>query len=188
MKTLTKAAISAAAVMAITTGTLALTASAAVNEVQYDLPQTNYSARTNEQVITEETSSILTYSVENQTNSGKRIYCVNSAGSKITTNAVVNGSKSSMTSTFYAYDSNYKWCSVYLEDTNGKSTSMTSLRYQNTPNAKSVEAVLSNDQLNGLNKTIKEGFYIFSINDNSSSAAATLSDVRLTVNLKNYNG
>ena len=185
MKSLTKAAISAAAVMAITTGTLALTASAAANASKYDVPQINYSVNTDEQVITEEVSSVASYSVENQTSSGKRIYCVNSADQKITTNAVVNGKKSSMTTTFYAYDSNYKWCSVYLEDTDGDSVSMTSLTYQNTPNAKSVEAVVSTNQLN---QTIKKGYYIFSINDSPSGAAATLSDVRLTVNLKNYNG
>lgn len=185
MKTLTKATISAAAVMAIITGTLTLTASAALNADRYDLPQINYSARTDEQVITDQTSSILRYSVTNCTKSGHRIYCVNSADAQITDNAVTNGQKSSMTTTSYPYESNYKWCSVYLEDTDGNSRFMTSLRYQNTPTAKSVEAVLDNDMLNELNGTITEGFYVFSINDSSSSSAATLSNIHLTVNL-NY--
>ncbi len=183
MKTLTKAALSAAAVMAITTGTLALTASAAVNASQYDLPQINYSANTVEKELTDTTPSILTYSVTDYTKNGKRpFYCV-SGSDKITTNAVNNGTESSMTATS-SYEENYKWCAVRLRDTEGKIRLITSLRYQNDPNATTVNAVLSKDQLSELNGTIKEGFYVFSINEGSSSSAATLSNIHLTVNVK----
>ena len=184
MKTLTKAAISAAAVMAITTGTLALTASAAVNAIQYDLPQVNYSANTDEREITDKTPSLLTYSVTDYTKDGRKpFYCVNGGGSKITTNAINKGTESSM-KTISSYETNYKWCSVSLEDTERESRFITSLTYQNTPNAGSVKAVLGADKLKELNGTIKEGFYVFSINEGFSSSAATLSNIHLTVELE----
>ncbi len=183
MKALTKAAISAAAVMAITTGTLALTASAAVNTSKYDLPQINYTVNTIEKENFDTTPSLMRYSVTNYTKADSTpIYCVNSSGSKITTNAVKNGSESSM-DTISPYATNYKWCSVRLEDTEGKSRSITSLRYQNTPNAKSVKAVLDEETLKGLNGTIREGFYVFTISEGSTASAGTLSDIHLTVNL-----
>lgn len=181
MKTLTKAAISAAAVMAITAGTLALTASAAVNASTIDLPQINYTANTVINQIYDTTLSLEKYSVTDRTRaSSTAFFCVGSSGSKITTNAVKNGAESSLTA-IDAYKTNYKWCSVRLRDTSGEARAITSLRYQNEPNEKSVRAVLSGDTLAELNGTFKEGFYVFSINESSSSSAGTLSQNDLTV-------
>lgn len=181
MKALTKAAISAAAVMAITAGTLALTASAAANASTIDLPQINYTANTVINQINDTTLSLCEYSVTDYTEAKyKPFFCVGSSGSKITTNAVYNGAESSLTA-IDAYETNYKWCSVLLRDTRNDSRAITSLRYQNKPNEGSVKAVLSGDTLDELNGTFKEGFYVFSINESSSSSAGTLSQNDLTV-------
>lgn len=184
MKTLTKAAISAAAVMAITTSALALTASAAVSVPPNDFPLSTDSINGSLTEIYDTSSSVRDYSATDYTEEGhKAFFCANSSGRQITTNAISEGKQSSMDA-IQAYASNYKWCGVCLTDTVGRAESITSLRYENKPNNKTVNAELSSAQLNNLGHTIKEGIYVFQINESNSTSSSALSANRLWITLK----
>lgn len=181
MKTLTKAAISAAAVMAITTGTLALTASAAVDSRIAAFPQGTYSVNTTEEHISDITSSIPTYTKTGTTNSGENFNCMNSNQTKLTANSVTKGITSSMTAQS-GYERDYKWCSVYLQDSDGNSCAVTSIKTSN-PNGTTV-SVTNTQAAAELNGTYYNGYYLFNISESDSIYSDYLSRVYLDVWLK----
>ncbi len=180
MKTLTKAAISAAAVMAITTGALALTASAAIDPRRAELPQGTYSARSNDLVVNDTTSSIPRYSQKGKTSTGENFNCKNSNQTTLTTNSVTRGITSSMTAQS-GYTNNYKWCSVYLQDTDGNHCTALSFDSSN-PNDTTVSAT-NYEAATQLNGTYVNGYYVFSIRESNNEFSDYLSQVYLDVNV-----
>lgn len=178
MNTVKKAAIATIAAIGITSGAMALTASAAVDPRNAAFPQGTYSARTVETHIEDITSSIPRYSKTGTTNSGKNFNCMNSSEKKVTTNSVTKGITSSMTAQS-GYGNNYKWCSVYLEDSDEQFCSEVSFESGN-PNDTTV-SVTNNKAATELNGTIYNGYYLFNIYESDNTSSDYLSRVYLDV-------
>lgn len=180
MNFLKKSAFAITASVSIATGILSLSASAITADCTknsvYDGTRSSYS---NVKTVYDYVPSVVKYTRKGTTTSNQNFNCVNSSGRNVTTNEVNKGITSKMSANA-GYEKNFKWCSVYLEDTSGAYEAVNTPLSGSTPNQATI-SVTNNSTNDPLNGTIVNGYYVFNINDGTTSSTSILSKVYLDV-------
>lgn len=183
MNFLKKSALAITVTVSIATGVLSLSASAATADfAKNSVSDGTRSTYSNVKTIYDYVPSVVRYTQKGITTRNEEFNCVNSNGNRITTNEVVNGITSKMTATA-GYESNYKWCSVYLQDTEGAYMAVNTPLTGSTPNQGTI-SITNNSANNPLNGTIVNGYYVFNVNDGTTNSTSILSKVYLDVYLQ----